>query len=139
LRVQRTGLDRDGFIHRSRAGIPNFTVTAPLDRWMGEFSTGAELISSVCFDARLSNNGRYGESTAQHGGNTTRARNCSRHRVDESRYSYFSARLNAASWAHDIVVDNKSQTVNTAILSNPMVDLRPSFPPEVALNTPVRS
>ena len=53
----------------SPAGVPGFTVTTPLDRWMGEVSAGLEVLSSDVFDARLSYDGRYGESITQHGGN----------------------------------------------------------------------
>ena len=53
----------------SPAGVPGFTVTTPLDRWMGEVSAGLEVLSSDVFDARLSYDGRYGENITQHGGN----------------------------------------------------------------------
>ena len=53
----------------SPSGVPGFTVTTPLDRWMGEVSAGLEVLSSDVFDARLSYDGRYGENITQHGGN----------------------------------------------------------------------
>lgn len=53
----------------SPSGAPGFTVTTPLDRWMGEVSTGLEVLSSDVYDARISYDGRYGENTIQHGGN----------------------------------------------------------------------
>jgi Autotransporter beta-domain len=53
----------------SPAGIASFTVTTPLDPWIGEVSAGIDMISSERFDARLSYDGRYGENTTQHGGN----------------------------------------------------------------------
>lgn len=53
----------------SPAGVPGFTVTTPLDRWMGELSAGLEVLSSDVYDARISYDGRYGENTVQHGGN----------------------------------------------------------------------
>ena len=53
----------------SPAGVPGFTVTTPLDRWMGEVSTGLEVLSSDVYDARISYDGRYGENIIQHGGN----------------------------------------------------------------------
>jgi hypothetical protein len=48
--------------------VPAFTVTTPLDRWMGEVSTGLEVLRSDRFDARISYEGRFGERTTQHGG-----------------------------------------------------------------------
>jgi hypothetical protein len=53
----------------SPAGVPAFTVTTPLDQWMGEVSTGLEVLSSDRYDGRISYEGRYGERTTQHGGN----------------------------------------------------------------------
>jgi outer membrane autotransporter protein len=53
----------------SPAGVPAFTVTTPLDQWMGEVSTGLEVLSSDRYDGRISYEGRYGEHLTQHGGN----------------------------------------------------------------------
>lgn len=52
----------------SPAGVPAFTVTTPLDQWMGEVSTGLEVLSSDRYDGRISYDGRYGERLTQHGG-----------------------------------------------------------------------
>ena len=44
-------------------------MTTPLDQWMGEVSTGLEVLSNDRYDGRISYDGRYGERTTQHGGN----------------------------------------------------------------------
>jgi hypothetical protein len=49
--------------------VPDFTVTMPIDRWMGEVSTGVELLRHDRYDARVSYEGRFGERATQHGGN----------------------------------------------------------------------
>lgn len=49
--------------------VPDFTVTMPIDRWMGEVSTGVELLRHDRYDARVSYEGRFGERAIQHGGN----------------------------------------------------------------------
>lgn len=53
----------------SPAEIPDFTATMPIDRWMGEVSTGVDLLRHDRYDARVSYEGRFGERAAQHGGN----------------------------------------------------------------------
>lgn len=52
----------------SPTGASAFTVTTPLDQWMGEVSTGLEILRNDIFDARISYDGRYGENAIQHGG-----------------------------------------------------------------------
>jgi outer membrane autotransporter protein len=52
----------------SPQGVPAFTVTTPLARWLGEVSTGLEVLRTEVYDARVSYDGRYGENITQHGG-----------------------------------------------------------------------
>jgi hypothetical protein len=52
----------------SPQGVPAFTVTSPLARWLGEVSTGLEVLRTEVYDARVSYDGRYGENITQHGG-----------------------------------------------------------------------
>jgi hypothetical protein len=50
------------------SGVSDFTATTPLGQWMGEVSTGLEILGNDRYDARISYEGRFAERTTQHGG-----------------------------------------------------------------------
>ncbi len=65
--------ERDLTATASFIGSPDaagtFTVTTPIDRWMGEAAAGLDMLSGDRYDARISYEGRFGERSTQHGGN----------------------------------------------------------------------
>lgn len=51
--------------------VDGFTVTTPIDQWLGEVSAGIDVLDGESFDMRIGYDGRFGEHVTEHGGNVT--------------------------------------------------------------------